>query len=62
MKNVTVVKFSKNGLYLMSIDVDGVIVVWDVENRESIRRCVPTLSPSRVSLLKLTMHLGSVQL
>jgi WD40 repeat protein len=62
MKNVSVVKFSKNGLYLMSIDVDGVIVVWDVENRESIRRCVPTLSPSPVSLLKLTMHLCSVQL
>mmetsp|Transcript_34186 Transcript_34186/g.80997 ORF Transcript_34186/g.80997 Transcript_34186/m.80997 type:complete len:821 (-) Transcript_34186:46-2508(-) len=38
IKNVSMVKFSKNGLYLMSIDEDGVVVIWDVENRESIRR------------------------
>eukprot|EP00960_Hanusia_phi_P077656 768724-Hanusia_phi.AAC.7 len=38
LQNVTDLAFSSNGLYLLSVDTSGVIVIWDVSSRESIKR------------------------
>ncbi len=35
---VSIVQFSSNGLYLLSVDVTGLIVVWEFQSRESLQR------------------------
>ena len=37
-REVSIVQFSSNGLYLLSVDVAGGIVVWEFSSRESIYR------------------------
>ena len=43
LQNVTDLAFSSNGLYLLSVDTSGVIVIWDISSRESIKRCIHVL-------------------
>jgi chromosome transmission fidelity protein 4 len=35
---VSIVQFSSNGLYLLSVDITGLIVIWDFVLRESLQR------------------------
>ena len=35
---VSMVQFSSNGLYLLTVDISGVVVVWDFKERESLNR------------------------
>ena len=35
---VSLVQFSSNGLYLLSVDISGLIVIWEFSSRESIAR------------------------